>query len=58
MRQLTRWYDVEVKYEGPVKIRTFSGKIGRDLTLEDLLDGLKRTDVHFRIEGKTIIVIS
>lgn len=58
MRQLARWYDVEVKYEGPVRARTFSGKIGRDLSLEDLLDGLKRTDVHFRIKGKTIIVIS
>ncbi|MBL7698551.1 MAG: FecR family protein [Chitinophagaceae bacterium] len=58
MRQLVRWYDVEVKYEGPLRVRTFSGKIGRDLSLEDLLDGLKRTDVHFRIEGKTIIVVS
>lgn len=56
MRQLSRWYDVEVKYEGNLRTRTFSGKIKRDLSLHDLLDGLKSTDVQFRIEGKTIIV--
>ena len=58
MRQLSRWYDVDVKYEGKIRIRTFSGKIERDLSLSDLLDGLKRTDVHFRIEGKKLIVTS
>ncbi|MEP7258910.1 MAG: FecR family protein [Flavitalea sp.] len=58
MRQLSRWYDVDVKYEGNIRIRTFSGKIERDLSLSDLLDGLKRTDVHFRIEGKKLIVTS
>lgn len=58
MRQLARWYDVDIKYEGNLRIRTFSGKILRDLSLSDLLDGLKRTDVHFRIEGKSLIVTS
>jgi len=58
MRQLARWYDVEVQYEGNIRIRTFSGKIERELSLADLLDGLKRSDVHFRIEGKKLIVTS
>lgn len=56
MRQLSRWYDVEVEYQGNLLSRTFSGKIKRDLGLLDLLDGLKSTDVHFKIEGKKLIV--
>lgn len=56
MRQLSRWYDVEVEYQGNLLSRTFSGKIKRDLGLLDLLDGLKSTDVHFKLEGKKLIV--
>ena len=56
MRQLSRWYDVDVEYQGSLASRTFSGKIKRDLGLLDLLDGLKSTDVRFKIEGKKLIV--
>ncbi len=33
MRQLGRWYDVEIKYMGEIKQRRFLGEVSRDLTL-------------------------
>jgi ferric-dicitrate binding protein FerR (iron transport regulator) len=57
MRQLTRWYDVEVKFEGEPDNAPFQGKIGRQLTLAQVLKGLEQVHVHFRIEEDKRIVI-
>jgi len=57
MRQIARWYDVEVIYEGDVKNEQFYGKIDRSYTLSEVLKVLKLSKVNFRIEGKKIIVI-
>lgn len=57
MRQLARWYDVEVFYEGKIPTRVFSGEIDRTLNASDVLKVLENANVHFRIEeGKRIIV--
>jgi hypothetical protein len=57
MRQLSRWYDVEVIYEGNIPPQKFGGKMGRDLNLSEILEGLEKSLVHFRIEGKKLIVM-
>ncbi len=57
MRQFARWYNVEIKYEGAVPAETFTGGMGRNLTLADALDALKKMHVHFRIEEDKRIVI-
>lgn len=57
MRQLARWYDISVVYEKGVPDIAFGGKIGRDLTLAGVLNILERTGVHFRLEGKKLIVM-
>jgi transmembrane sensor len=57
MRQLARWYDVDVKYEGPVPEVEFGGKIDRSVPLEDLLKFLDKNEVHFRLEGRTLFVL-
>jgi ferric-dicitrate binding protein FerR (iron transport regulator) len=58
MRQLARWYDVEVKYNGvPPTTGDFKGEIGRSLTLAQVLKILEQTRVHFRIEEDKRIVI-
>ena len=58
MRQLSRWYDMEVVYEGPVPPREFDGKIGRDLRLSQVLKGMKNMGLHFRLEeGRRLIVM-
>jgi transmembrane sensor len=56
MRQLARWYDVDITYEGKVSARQFSGKIYRNISALKVSDILSYNDIHFRIEGKKIIV--
>nr|WP_121273327.1 FecR domain-containing protein [Pedobacter schmidteae] len=56
MRAVARWYDVEVTYEGALPAREFSGEIYRNLNLNQVLDVLSFYKVHFRVEGKKIIV--
>lgn len=57
MRQLARWYDVEVEYQGAIAPKKFGGEIQRDLNLSEVLEGLKDIGVHFKIEGKKLIVM-
>lgn len=57
MRKLERWYDIEVVFEKGVPDIQFEGKMTRDLPLSGLLIALERSDVHFRIEGRKLIVL-
>ncbi|RFS19238.1 FecR family protein [Chitinophaga silvatica] len=57
MRQLKRWYDIEVKYESKVPDIEFVGKMTRDIPLNGLLIALEKSNVHFRLEGRTLIVM-
>ncbi len=57
MRQIARWYDVEVIYEGPRTTHSFSGSISRDNNASAVLRVLELSGVHFRIEGRKIIVM-
>jgi transmembrane sensor len=56
MRQLARWYDIEVVYQGQVPEQEFIGKIQRDLLLSDVLKGLENDQVHFKLDGRKLIV--
>ncbi|UYQ94527.1 FecR domain-containing protein [Chitinophaga horti] len=57
LRELARWYDVQVVYEGVVPRRSFRGEIGRDLSLQQVLKGLGDMGVKFRIEdGRRLVV--
>ncbi|SEW44046.1 FecR family protein [Chitinophaga sp. YR573] len=56
MNELSRWYDVSVRYEGQIPSRTFRGKIKRDLSLTQVLEVLQDVNIKFRMEGKTIVV--
>lgn len=57
MRQLGRWYDVEVVFSAGVPDERFEGEIDRNLNLAAVLRGLEKTRVHFRIEEDKRIVI-
>lgn len=57
MRQLERWYDIEVVYENGVPDITFYGRMSMDLSLSETLSDLEKTGVHFRLEeGRKLIV--
>ncbi len=58
MRQLSRWYDIEVVYEKGVPDIRFFGEMSRNLKLSDLLKALEESKVHFRIEeGRKLVVL-
>jgi ferric-dicitrate binding protein FerR (iron transport regulator) len=57
MRQLSRWYDVDVKYVNQGTKAKFSGKLPRTMSLNSLLRILDLSDVKFRVEGRTITVL-
>jgi hypothetical protein len=56
LRQLGRWYDVDIRYIGEIPDRKFTGGIDRNINASEALDILKYLKVNFKIEGKTIIV--
>lgn len=56
MRQLSRWYDVQVLYEGKTKEYEFVGQIERNTNLSGVLQILEAGGVHLRLEGKRIII--
>jgi len=57
MRQLSRWYDVEIEYKGKPD-DLFIAEIRRQIKLSDALKALELTGkVKFEIQGKKIIVM-
>jgi transmembrane sensor len=57
MRQVERWYDVEVIYEGPLPNEEFNGGTSRQDNVSALLKVLEATGkVKFRVEGKKVFV--
>jgi ferric-dicitrate binding protein FerR (iron transport regulator) len=58
MKQIARWYDVEISYEGKIAAREFGGKISRNSDIREIFKVLELSNVHFRIEGKKIIVMT
>ncbi len=57
MRQVSRWYDLNIIYESPAPDMKFSGKIERELPLSGIAHLLASGQIHFRIEGKNCIML-
>ena len=57
MRQLGRWYGVTTRYEGNIPVNHFSGSISNSLTLLEVLEILEKSDIHFSLDGKEVIVM-
>lgn len=56
MRQLGRWYDVRVEYQGEIPRRLFTGGISRKSNLSGVLKVLELNNIHFEIRNNVIIV--
>ncbi|MDQ0109813.1 ferric-dicitrate binding protein FerR (iron transport regulator) [Chitinophaga terrae (ex Kim and Jung 2007)] len=56
MRQLTRWYNIEVEYRGPNSNITFQGKMYRNVNLKDVLEALQKMGVRTELQGRKLIV--
>lgn len=58
MRKISRWYDVEVIYQGDMTNKAFAGTVSRFDNLSKLLNMIESTNtVHFKIKGRSVIVM-
>lgn len=55
-RQIARWYDVDVNYEGDIKQYNFTGEIYRNLNLSETLRIIRFTGLKFKVERRNITV--
>lgn len=58
MQKLSRWYDTEIVYKGPLPTDNINGKISRNKNISQVLKALEATKtVHFKVEGRRITVM-
>jgi ferric-dicitrate binding protein FerR (iron transport regulator) len=56
MRQVSRWYDVDVRYNGDIN-STVGGTLSRQVNVSKVLEMLAMTgSARYKIEGKTVIL--
>jgi len=56
LRQIARWYDVEVVYDGKMPGDRFTGRFSRNTSLAGVLKILNISGVRLEAENKTIVV--
>lgn len=57
MRQIARWYDIEVQYMDDVSAVTFSGSLSRSAPITAILEDLELTQsITFNMEGRRVVV--
>lgn len=58
MRKISRWYDVEIIYQGEHASKTFTGTVSRSENIDKALGLLELTGVvHFKVKGRSVIVM-
>ncbi|HEX3165783.1 MAG TPA: FecR domain-containing protein [Chitinophagaceae bacterium] len=57
MQLFSRWYDVDVVYEGAIPQREWGGDIEKNLKLSQMLKILEKNNLHFRLEGRKLMVL-
>jgi hypothetical protein len=56
MRQIGRWYDVDIIYQGKIPDKRLSGSFSKYMNASKALSILEYAGVNFKIEGRKIIV--
>ncbi|HEY8387631.1 MAG TPA: FecR domain-containing protein [Parasegetibacter sp.] len=57
MRQISRWYGVEVKFEGQVTKELFKGKVSRSSQLSEVMKVMKANGVNYMIDNDVITIM-
>jgi transmembrane sensor len=57
MHAVSRWYDIDIIYEGDIPDNTYNVSLTRNAPLEQLLNVLRKQDGHFTLKGKTVKVM-
>lgn len=59
MRQLSRWYNINVVFEDKLTDEVFYGRVNRKRNISEVLRILERSKkVHFKVEGRRVTVLS
>ncbi len=56
MRQLARWYNLDVQFEGGIPDKKIRGEMGRDLNLSQVIKILEKMELNFRLEKNKLVV--
>jgi transmembrane sensor len=56
MRQICRWYNIDVVYEGNLPPEKYFGEISRNSSLTEVFRILELNNLKFNVEGKTVKV--
>lgn len=57
MREISRWYDVEIIFDGEPSNNTFSGVVSRKNDISKVLQIMEKAGVQFNIQGQKITVL-
>ncbi|MEZ2440695.1 FecR domain-containing protein [Chitinophaga sp. RCC_12] len=56
MKDIERWYDIEVKYEGAIPTRKLKGEMDRGVQLTDLIRFLQGFGLHVELKNRTLVI--
>lgn len=56
LRQITRWYDIDVVYAAEPENTPVSGEMQRNLSLNAVMDILKDLDIKYTLDGRKMII--
>lgn len=56
MRQMSRWYNVDIEYSGKIPGDHFSGSFSRNMNISQAFKLLEFSGANFKIEGRKIII--
>jgi len=56
LNEVSRWYDVNVVYNGKAPVLSFSGFLNKQVPLSRVLEALNANGVHCTLKEKTIVV--
>lgn len=57
MKEISRWYDVNVSYEGRIPAILTTGKAPRNTSLANVLKILALSGVHYKIEKRNLLIL-
>jgi hypothetical protein len=57
LRQIGRWYDLDILYKGTIPQREFRARMSRNTRASEVLKILDESQVHYTLEGKTLTII-
>jgi ferric-dicitrate binding protein FerR (iron transport regulator) len=57
LRQISRWYNVDIHYQAGVPDKHFFGLVSRSVSLSTILEYLRENNVHIEQQGEDITVL-